>query len=187
MGESLRVGFPESVLADDEQVALHLHPHWKIMVRPVTVLVVVAGLVVAAAIWLPDRSWAPWATLVVAAIGLLVLLRLTLWPLMVWRTTHYVFTTHRVLLRTGVLSRSGRDVPLARVNDVSFGHSLLERMLGCGTLVIESAGERGQLTLSDIPRVEHVQSRLYQLVEDDDARRAAEREHEDARGGDPGY
>ncbi len=186
MGDSLTVGFPESVLADDETVVLHLHPHWKTVIRPVVVLVVSAVLVAAAAVAVPDRSWAPWVVLVVAALSVLVLLRFTLWPFLAWRTTHYVFSTHRVLLRTGVLSRTGRDVPLARVNDVSFGHNLLERVLGCGTLVIESAGERGQLTLADIPHVERVQSRLYQLVEDDAERRAAERE-EDAQAAGPGF
>jgi uncharacterized membrane protein YdbT with pleckstrin-like domain len=76
-----------------------------------------------------------------------------------------------VLLRTGVLSRSGRDVPLGRINDVSFEHTLLERMLRCGTLTVESAGERGLIVLTDIPRVEAVQGTLYQLMEDDEFRR----------------
>jgi uncharacterized membrane protein YdbT with pleckstrin-like domain len=76
-----------------------------------------------------------------------------------------VFTNERVIMRTGVFSRQGRDIPLNRVNDVSFQHSFFERLLGCGTLTIESAGERGQVTLSEIPRVEKIQSQLYSLVE----------------------
>jgi hypothetical protein len=47
-------------------------------------------------------------------------------------------------------------------------------MLGCGTLVVESAGERGQLLMSDVPGVESVQRRLYELADvldrDDDSR-----------------
>ena len=50
---------------------------------------------------------------------------------------------------------------------MSFSHSLLERMLGCGTLTIESAGERGQVQLNDLPRVEQTQSTLYELVDND--------------------
>ncbi len=76
-----------------------------------------------------------------------------------------MITSHRVLVRRGILSRSGRDVPLTRINDVSFEHSFFERLLGCGTLVIESAGERGQVSLEDVPRVERVQGELYQLIE----------------------
>jgi uncharacterized membrane protein YdbT with pleckstrin-like domain len=165
------VAFPERLLASDEEVVLHLHPHWKKLIVPVLVFLVVAGVggFGAATVGVPAVQW---AILAVAA-GLIVWF--TIRPAVVWAATHFVVTTHRVLLREGVLSRSGRDVPLARINDVSFEHSLFERMLGCGTLVVESAGERGQLVLADIPRVEYVQSTLYQLVEEDADRRATPR------------
>jgi uncharacterized membrane protein YdbT with pleckstrin-like domain len=88
-------------------------------------------------------------------------------PWLRWRTTHYVFTSERVILREGIISRQGRDIPLGRVNDVSFSHGLIDRMLGCGTLTIESAGERGQVVLASLPRVEKTQSVLYELVEAD--------------------
>jgi uncharacterized membrane protein YdbT with pleckstrin-like domain len=71
-----------------------------------------------------------------------------------------------------VLSRSGRDVPLGRVNDVSFEHTLLERLLRSGTLTVESAGERGLIVLRDVPHVESVQAELYELIEEDELRRA---------------
>jgi uncharacterized membrane protein YdbT with pleckstrin-like domain len=70
-------------------------------------------------------------------------------------------------MRHGVLSRNGRDVPLTRVNDVSFNRSVVERLFGSGTLVIESAGDRGQVSLSDVPHVEDVQREIYRLVEDE--------------------
>jgi hypothetical protein len=84
----------------------------------------------------------------------------------VWLNTTYAITTRRLVIRTGVLSRSGHDMPLSRLNDVSFSHNLLERMLGCGTLVVESGGEQGQLTLNDVPKVELVQRTLNRLSDD---------------------
>jgi hypothetical protein len=39
-------------------------------------------------------------------------------------------------------------------------------MLGCGTLIVESGGELGQLKLDDIPKVELVQRTLYRLSEE---------------------
>ena len=66
-----------------------------------------------------------------------------------------------------VLSRHGRDVPLTRVNDVSFQRSFVERLFGSGTLIVESAGERGQVVLKDVPDVEGVQRDIYRLVEDE--------------------
>jgi uncharacterized membrane protein YdbT with pleckstrin-like domain len=167
------------VLTSDERVVLHLHPHWKALIRPVLVVVVVVAALIAAGIFLPG-SWNPVGLIVVGALGLVVLVWLAMWPWLVWRTTHYVFTNERVIMREGVFSRDGRDIPLGRVNDVSFGHNLFERMLGCGTLTIESAGERGQVVLVDIPRVEKVQSTLYELVEDDRARHSFGDEDRDA-------
>ncbi len=93
-------------------------------------------------------------------------------PWLRWVTTSYVVTTHRVVIRAGIVSRTGRDVPLQRLNDVTFHHGLVERLLfRSGTLTIESAGERGQVVLDDVPRVEDVQSTIYRLAEEDDVRR----------------
>jgi uncharacterized membrane protein YdbT with pleckstrin-like domain len=162
------VGFPESVLTKDEHVQIHLHPHWKALVRPVFFLVVAVAAVVAAGIFLAGKGAAQnVGFFVVAGLALVVFCWLTVWPWLVWRTTHYVFTNERVIMREGVFSRQGRDIPLNRVNDVSFQHSFFERLLGAGTLTIESAGERGQVVLTDIPGVEKVQSQLYELVEAD--------------------
>ena len=161
------MGFPESVLTKDEHVEIHLHPHWKALVLPVLAAVVLIAGVVAAWVFLPDKGWSNIALLVVGAVALVLFVWLSVWPWMKWRTTHFVFTNERVIMREGVFSREGRDIPLNRVNDVSFHHSFFERMLGTGVLTIESAGERGQVVLKDIPRVERIQSHLYELVEAD--------------------
>jgi uncharacterized membrane protein YdbT with pleckstrin-like domain len=87
-------------------------------------------------------------------------------PFLRWRTTRYVVTDRRLITRRGVVARSGRDVPLSRITDVSFSHGLLERLLGCGTLLVESAGERGPLVLADVPGVERVQGLLLELADD---------------------
>jgi uncharacterized membrane protein YdbT with pleckstrin-like domain len=161
------VGFPESVLTKDEHVEIHLHPHWKALVTPILVLVVVVAAIIASWVLLPTGTGGSIGLIAIAAVGLVLVVWLSLWPWMVWRTTHYVFTNERVIMRHGVFSREGRDIPLNRVNDVSFQHTFFERLLGCGTLTIESAGERGQVVLGEIPHVERVQSQLYELVEAD--------------------
>ncbi len=80
-----------------------------------------------------------------------------------WRTTHFVVTTRRVLVREGVLTRHGMDIPMSRINSVRFRHNIIERMLGCGTLIIESASDE-PLEFDDIPQVERVYTLLYQEV-----------------------
>jgi uncharacterized membrane protein YdbT with pleckstrin-like domain len=101
------------------------------------------------------------------------ILALMLWlavPLLKWRTTIYELTTRRLRVRQGIVTRHGRDIPLARINDVSFEKGLLDRLLGSGRLVVESAGEHGQIVLNEIPHVEYVHSTLFRLVEDEQRR-----------------
>jgi uncharacterized membrane protein YdbT with pleckstrin-like domain len=160
------------MLQNDEQIVEHLHPHWITLV-PATlwfiVLCAAAGVGIAFA---PDHGT---GRTVVIAIIVVVWLILVIWlsfkPWIGWRTTHYVFTTHRVLIRRGVLRHTGRDISLQRISDVAFTQSLWDRIVKAGTLTIESAGEHGQETLTNIPRSEHQQQMLNRLIEEDAARR----------------
>ncbi len=161
------MAFPEDVLTKDERVVLHLHPHWKAMIGPALVLVLAIAAAVAGWVLLPDGTGGKIGLYAIGAVALVLVLWLALWPYIVWRTTHYVFTNERVLLQVGVFSLNRRDIPLNRVNDHSMSQHFIERLLGCGTLTIESAGERGQTVLTDIPHVERVQTTLYELVETD--------------------
>jgi uncharacterized membrane protein YdbT with pleckstrin-like domain len=162
--------FPDNILDEGEEIVLNLRPHWRRVAIPVVLIPIVVGL--ASYLWfvLPDDKARGPLRIAVLVVALAVLLWWSLRPWLRWLTTRYVMTTRRVVTRTGVLSRNGRDVPLTRINDVSFSHTVIERIFGSGTLVIESAGERGQIMLSDVPHVEAVQRDLYGLVEDETQR-----------------
>ena len=128
-----------------------LHPHWKTVLMPIVILI---GLAIAAGVLLaviPHGRLAGPERIAVGALALIIAIAFTLAPLLRWRTTTYELTTRRFRLRYGILSRTGRDFPLIRISDVSFSHGLIDRILGCGRLVIESAGEHGQLVLNEIP------------------------------------
>jgi uncharacterized membrane protein YdbT with pleckstrin-like domain len=165
------MAYPRRLLADGEQVDIELHTHWKALVGPVIALLVIVPAASFAAARIPSGSSQTAVRLVILVAAVLALVWLTVLPVLRWVTTVYVLTDHRLILRSGIIARSGRDIPLARINDVSFSHTAFERLLRCGTLVVESAGERGQVTLTDIPRVEQIQRRLYELVEADENRR----------------
>lgn len=168
-------GIPRKLLGEGEEVEMAMRPHWKEMVRPVLVLLVLSPIATFLATIVPESDAQPWLRLAIVVVAALVVLRWTLWPFLVWLTTAYVVTDRRLITRVGVVARLGRDMPLSRINDVTFEHSgLLERVLGCGTLVVESAGERGQLVLRDVPRVEEVQRDVYRLAEADEERRRRE-------------
>ena len=166
------MGYPENVLAGDERVALHRHPHWKRLIGPVLVLFVGTALAAIGLGWVNSTDWGQEAktakTVVMGVIGvvwLVVVCWLVLWPFLNWRTTHFVITDRRVMFRHGLMTRSGIDIPLARINSVEFRHGLLDRMLRTGTLIIESASQ-DPLEFHDIPRVEQVHSLLYHEVFD---------------------
>lgn len=155
--------YPEDLLQSDERVVVHKHPHWKVLVLPVLAFLIIVGLGSYVAALIAGHSWQldGWIALVV--LGGIAVLWLTVAPLLRWRTTHFVLTTRRVLVREGVLSRRGIDIPISRINSVQFRHSLIDRILGCGTLIVESASDE-PLEFDDIPQVERVHSLLYYEV-----------------------
>lgn len=163
------MGYPDNVLAADERVVLHRHPHWKRLIGPVLVLLLATAAVAFGLGVVNHTDWEQMAKnvvmIVLAVIWLILVGWLTLWPVLNWRSTHFVITDRRVMFRHGVLTRSGIDIPLARINSVEFRHGLLDRIVRTGTLIIESASQ-DPLEFNDIPRVEQVHSLLYHEVFD---------------------
>ncbi|MQA02755.1 MAG: PH domain-containing protein [Streptosporangiales bacterium] len=148
-------------LAPGEQIYHQLHPHWQVLVGPVFLFLVCVGAGGFLAAVLPET----WMRAAIAVICLLVVLLWVLRPFLRWYTTTYTLTDRRVLIREGIFTRSGRDIPLARVTDVAFRHTLWQRMLRTGTLILESAGEQGQAVLTNVPSVETVQRDIYTLLD----------------------
>ena len=166
------MGYPKRLLNEDEDVVFDLHPHWKALIRPTLLAPVIVFVATYGAGKVPD-DWSAqsWIRIVIGAVAAALFIVFTIAPYVKWLTTHFVLTNRRVLMREGLIARKGRDIPIFRINDVTFEHTVIERLLGCGTLVVESAGERGQVSLTDIPHVEDVQPAIYTLIDDDDARR----------------
>lgn len=162
----LCVAYPDDLLVPGEQIVMHKHPHPKMLVVPVLLLLLVVGIGTFLAALVRGQPWAPWAWLGLGVLALVLVGRFTVTPLLRWRTTHFVVTTRRVLVREGILSRQGIDIPMSRINSVQFRHTAMERLLGCGTLVIESASDE-PLEFDDVPGVERVHALLYQEVADD--------------------
>jgi uncharacterized membrane protein YdbT with pleckstrin-like domain len=166
------VGYPDKVLGDDEEVVRHLHPHWLTVFWPVVLFLVLVGAASFGTAIVPAGDQQGRWRLAVVGVALALALFLVAVPLLRWRTTHYVITTHRLLFRTGVLSRQGRDIGLSRITDVSYRQTLWDRVINSGTVSIETAGEGGPTVFSAIPDSDGVQQLLNQLVEEDADRRA---------------
>jgi uncharacterized membrane protein YdbT with pleckstrin-like domain len=154
------VPFPRKLLNDHEDVILDLRPHWWFLAGRVTAAVLAVALTIFLAVVDAPTALQLIALALVAAAAIWLLLRF-----LVWTTTNFVVTTDRLIFRSGVLAKHGREIPLERVNDISFNASLFERIIGAGDLVIESAGERGQQMFTDIPRPMQVQNEVYRQME----------------------
>ncbi|GAB2981621.1 PH domain-containing protein [Saccharothrix stipae] len=154
------MAYPDDLLSTGEHVVTHRHPHWKTLVAPVLALVVAVGGGAYLAVQVSDFGWASIAWTVLAAVVVVLVTWLTLAPVLRWRTTHFIVTNERVMYRIGVFKRTGLDIRLDRIDGVSFERNLVDRLFGCGTLIIESASDE-PWEFDDIPDVEKVQSMVY--------------------------
>lgn len=152
------------LLGDDEYVVVSTRTHWKALIGPVLLLLVVAGGGGFLATIVPAGSLQTPARIAILAVGVVMLVTFAVKPFLDWVFSTYTLTNRRLITRHGILTRTGRDIPLMRINDVSYEHGLTDRILGCGTLHIESAGERGQVILPDVPHVERIHLRMSDLL-----------------------
>ena len=163
------MSYPDNALAAGEQVVIHRHPHWKRLILPVLALILVTGLAALGSGFVNSTHWQQLAKNIIYGviwgIWLVIVGWLTLWPFLSWLTTHFVVTNRRVMYRHGVLTRSGIDIPLARINSVEFRDRIIERMFRTGTLIIESASQ-DPLEFYNIPRLREVHALLYHEVFD---------------------
>ena len=178
------MGYPQNLLGEGETIAFEMKPHWRALVWPVLLLLILVfagsflgswlfanlGLVGTAGGW------------VVVAATVVIFVGWVLRPFLNWITSQYVFTSRRIITRKGFIAKKGRDMPLSKVNNVEFEIPLMGRMLNYGRLVVESASSDGDLVIDDVPDVEHIQREVYRLHEEDDERR---RRRSQSLGGDP--
>ena len=152
----------QKLLNDGESVVISTRTHPKALLVPVLALVLLLAVGVAAQTVVGQHV----VTLVVWALVAVGVVWWVLRPLMVWASASYTFTDRRLITRTGVLTRRGHDIPLSRISDVASELGLVDRMLGCGTLIISDASTHGSVRLPDIPHVEDTQRRLNLLLSD---------------------
>jgi len=90
-----------------------------------------------------------------------ILMARLVWDAVNWAVDYFVITSDRILLTSGVFTRSVAMMPLSKVTDMSFHRSFAGRLLGYGEFVVESAGKDAVLrTIDHIPYPEQ----LYLVV-----------------------
>jgi uncharacterized membrane protein YdbT with pleckstrin-like domain len=150
------VAFPDKLLNQGEHVVVSTRTHPKALIRPLLVLVLALGAA-AFVSRMGDSTAADVASWVVWAVAALVIVLWSIRPTVAWLTTTYTFTNRRFVKRSGLIAKEGRTIPLNRISGVDFEIGVVDRVFGCGTLVVSDASEQGRVELHDIPRVEQVQ------------------------------
>jgi membrane protein YdbS with pleckstrin-like domain len=162
------MAFPRRLLIPGEDIVTELRPHWVAVAVPAIVAVVATVL----AIWLTTLGpidngpaqgfvWIVW-------LGVMIFypLRRFVW----WGTSNFVVTTSRVIHREGFIAKRSMEIPLDKINDVRFEQNIFERIVGAGTLVIQSASESGRNEFGFIRHPEEVQKTIYHASEMDEQR-----------------
>ncbi len=170
------------LLNEGERVVVTTRTHVKALFAPIVVLLVLAFVTA----YLGGRiqhdvddglATAAWVVLVLVAGTGLVLWAVR--PFVRWHSTSYTFTDRRFIQRTGFIAKEGRTIPLNRISGVDFEMGLVDRVLGCGTLVVTDASELGRVPLSDIPHVEQVQMMVAEELHRLSQRRDRDDSHDD--------
>ncbi len=169
------MAFPSRLLNEGEHVVVHTRTHVKALLVPALLLIVLAGVGGFLVSIVPASSAQPLVQLVIWALVGLVAIWWVVKPFVLWLTTTYTFTNRRFIKRSGFIAKQGRTIPLNRISGVDFDIGIVDRLFGCGTLVVSDASENGTVLLHDIPQVERVQMQVSEEL------------HRIANPGYPGY
>lgn len=155
------MAFPKRFLTEGEEIAVAVRPHWIALVWPVTVAVVIAAGVIFALTKIDNAT----AKLVILGAGLLLFAFYPLRWFIRWATSHFVVTNERLIHLRGLIAKGSMEIPLQRINDVRFDQNIIQRILGAGNLIVESAGERGREVFDNVRNPESIQKTIYEKAE----------------------
>ena len=146
----------------DEQRLLVVRQHWIVIARALAAPALLLALALALDLMLALPGD---LRLVVTlfALGVLGLWLIVTWVR--WSATSLTLTEERVLLESGVFSRSTKAIPLDRLQDVSTRQSLFGRILGYGTVEIDAAGLSGNEVLDNVPAPNAVRDQVFSVSE----------------------
>ncbi|GGU98651.1 membrane protein [Actinomadura cremea] len=110
---------------------------------------VLAGSIVAYALWAPAR---PWLLALAAGSAAFLLAGVLVEPFWRYRVHRWETTDQAVYARTGWLVREWRVAPLSRVQTVDAVQGPFEQLLGLSTLRVTTASSRGAIDIGGLDR-----------------------------------
>jgi len=135
-----------------------VHPSLK----PVWVWYAIAGVAIVAGVWIYNTSEKlmdkpPWLMAIPA-----VLLIVPIKKHISTRLFRMTIGADRLTLDRGLLSRYSRTIDLAKIQDVTVQQSMWQRIFGMGDVMLETAGEVGQIAIYGIDRAREVGDLIHE-------------------------
>ena len=150
------------VLLPHERQVITVRFHPAVLIRPVAE--VLGGLALAGLLSTTVAHGNGLAMLIIWGLWLLLVLRLV-YKIYVWLDEYFVVTSQRLLLATGVFTKTVNMMPLSKVTDMRFERSPSGRLLGYGKFVVESAGQDQALqTVDHLPYPEQLYLEVCGLI-----------------------
>ncbi|MDT7551469.1 MAG: hypothetical protein QOI16_5 [Pseudonocardiales bacterium] len=151
----------DEYLLPTERRVIRVRQHWAFMWVHVIQTALFLLLLVVLQRYLPGNVLIDNVTFYLALVAVVRFTVLTI----LWWIERIVITDKRVMLAEGFIVHKVGMMPLSKVTDLTFERSIGGRMLGYGTLIVESAGQIQALNRIDyMPRPEEVYEALSELV-----------------------
>ena len=176
-----------SQLMQGEREIVKVHQHWSVLLAPyaIAAAVLVVGLV---AIQLVPSTILGHDIAdikhILDAIDIGVVLLIITVRYLQWRFSTYVLTSHRIIVSRGVVARVTESINLSRIQETVVRQGLVERMFGCGSMEVTSAGRDSVEVIYRIPRPQEFYNSVGEAMEAD--RFATPQGQQPAAGGPPG-
>jgi len=156
----LGLDIDEYILPTERRI-LRVRAHWFLLLRDIaeSTLAMVALILL--------QSYLPPSTVVNTLAwygGVVVVGRLTI-LVIDWWVERIVITDQRVMMSTGIITHRLAMMPLRKVTDLTFQQTVLGRMLGYGTMVVESAGQiQGLNRIEYMPKQDEIYEALTEMI-----------------------
>jgi uncharacterized membrane protein YdbT with pleckstrin-like domain len=152
----------ETVVATERQ-------HVAVLVPAPLVAVICLGVLLVLIQLVPDQvsgTRVSGAKAIADAVVAVVVVAWYLFRVLRWRFQTYTLTSHRMILARGVISRVTESIALDRIQDTVVRRPFADRLIGAGSLEIQSAGRDGTEVLRLVPKPDRFYTQILQAIED---------------------
>ncbi|GAB3389871.1 MULTISPECIES: PH domain-containing protein [Amycolatopsis] len=161
---------PDEYLLDTERRVIRIRRHWAVLLWDTFEAAALLIVCVLVSYLLPPSLWV--VQNILWYVALAVVLRFA-YVIIEWWVERLVVTDKRFVMTTGVFTTKVLMMPISKVTDLTYQRSAWGRMLGYGTMVVESAGQIQALNRIDyLPRPEEFYDTISELVFGDKQKQA---------------